>query len=272
MKKPVEIIKNIKEVKKHIEFLPTGFKYLDEFLDGGFMRKELVVIGAYTGMGKSFFAGSILFHIAKNGFNTAYFSLEISNEMVISRLIGSIANIKPTRLMAGFLTEEEYELRIKAEAEIEEYDDFMNLYDDLYDFEKIKLEILENGYEFVVVDFIQNIISGQRDEYERLSYIALQFQQLAKETNCCILLLSQLSNEAARRGALEYKGSGSIATVCDLGFFITRENPTMDALSNDVKLILRKNRRGISGKEFEFTFQQPGGELLEKEQNPYFKN
>lgn len=272
MNKPSEIIKHIKEAKKYLEFLPTGFKMLDEFLDGGFMRKELVVIGAYTGIGKSFFAGNIFFNIAKNGFKSAYFSLEISNAMVISRLVGSISNIKPTRLIAGFLTEGENTRRIEAEAEVEMSDEFMNLYDDLYDFEKIKQEILEHGYEFIVVDFIQNIISGQRDEYERLSYLALQFQQLAKETNCCIVLLSQLSNEAARRGALEYKGSGSIATVCDLGFFITRENPLPDGTSNDLKLSLRKNRRGISGKEIEFTFVQPGGALYEKEPDYYFKN
>lgn len=272
MQKVVDIIKHIKEAKHNVEFLPTGFKALDEFLDGGFMRKELVVIGAYTGVGKSFFAGNIFYNVAKNGYKSAYFSLEISNAMVVSRLVGAIANIKPTRLIAGYLTEQEHTKRIEAEAEVEEYNEFMDLYDEVYNFEKIKEAILEHEYEFVVVDFLQNVVARGSDEYARLSGLALSFQQLAKQTNCCIVLLSQLSNEAARKGYVEYKGSGSIQTVCDLGFFIIRENPDLDLNSNDVKLKLLKNRRGMSGMEFPFTFTQPGGQLHETRQHPTFKN
>ena len=55
---------------------------------------------------------------------------------------------------------------------------------------------------------------------------------------------------------MEYKGSGSIATVCDLGFFLKRQPPIMGldgiVTDNDVELILRKNRRGISGSTYEF--------------------
>lgn len=264
MQIPSVIIRQMKEMKKNVEFMPTGFVKLDDFLDGGFLRKELIVLGAYTGFGKSFFAGKIFFNIASIGFNAAYFSLEISNAMIISRLLGSQADIKPTRFIAGLLTHDEHNRRIEAEAILESLDSLLHFYDDLYDFDKIKLEIINNHYDFVVIDFIQNMITPQRDEYERLSFLSLQFQQLAKETNACILLLSQLSNEAARRGALEYKGSGSIAMVCDLGFFLARENTSEDQKSNNIKLILRKNRRGISGKEFEFIFRQPGGGLYEK--------
>lgn len=262
MAKIKEILAQIKEQKKEMEFLPTGYPLLDNFLDGGFMRKELIVLGAYTGVGKSFFAGSIMHNIAKSGFLSAYFSLEISNAMVVSRLIGSEANIKPTRLMAGFLTQDEQDKRIKSEARVEGLNDLMEFYDEFYDFEAIKKQIIDGGFEFIVVDFIQNVISGQQDEYSRLSQISLQFQKIAKETNSCILLLSQLSNEAAKRDSMEYKGSGSIATVCDLGFFIKRSEVSVNN-DNQVQLILRKNRRGVSGVEFTFSFRQPGGKLTE---------
>lgn len=262
MAKAKEIIEQIKENKKNLEFLPTGYAKLDDFLDGGFMRKELIVLGAYTGVGKSFFAGSILYNIAKAGFLTAYFSLEISNAMVVSRLIGSLSNIKPTRLMAGFLTPEENKKRMVAETKIEALNELMEFHDELYDFKAIKDAIIKGGFEFVVIDFIQNVISDQQDEYSRLSQISLQFQKIAKETNSCILMLSQLSNEAAKRDAMEYKGSGSIATVCDLGFFIKRSEVSVNN-DNQVQLILRKNRRGISGQEFTFSFRQPGGYLTE---------
>src|SRR3990167_10979438 len=108
VKKASEIIEEIHQAKAEIEFLPTGFRKLDEFLDGGFMRKELIILGGYTGLGKSFFAGTLFYNIAKAGFDSAYFSLEISNAMVLSRLVGAQTNIKPTRLIAGFLTPDEY--------------------------------------------------------------------------------------------------------------------------------------------------------------------
>ena len=261
--KATDIINQIKENKKNIEFLPTGFKKLDEFMDGGFMRKELIVIGGYTGVGKSFIASAIFYNIARGGFSSAYISLEISNAMVVSRIVGAISNIKPTRLIAGLLEKEDYERRLEAEAEVGAYDEFMNFEDELYAFEKIKTYILENQLDFVIVDFIQNIISPQSDEYSRLSFLAVEFQRMAKETNSCIVLLSQLSNAAAKGGLMEYKGSGSIQTVCDLGFFIERTVVEEYSQNNLFKLILRKNRRGISGKEFEFVFKQPGGKIYE---------
>src|SRR6266571_9521504 len=98
MKKLIEIIENIEKNKHEVEFLPTGFKELDDFLDGGFIRKELVVIGGHTGIGKSSFGGQILYNIARNGFNTAYFSLEMSNEMIVCRLIGALSKISPIRI------------------------------------------------------------------------------------------------------------------------------------------------------------------------------
>jgi hypothetical protein len=75
------------------------------------------------------------------------------------------------------------------------------------------------------------------------------------------MVLSQLSNVMSRdkkSTAVEYKGSGSIGTVCDLGFFI-EEGTAGDA---SLSLRLRKNRRGVSGAQFNFMVQQPGGQLI----------
>jgi len=257
-----DIFLKIDSQLKDIEFMPTGFSKVDEFLDGGFMRKELIILGGYTGSGKSYIAGNIFLNISKKGFKTAYFSLEISNEMIVSRLIGSIANIKPTRVMCGFLTPEENQNKISAKAQLNTMNGNMNFYDEIYEFDKIKQEIINNKFDFVVVDFIQNVIGHGKDEYSMLSTIALQFQKLAKECNCCIMVLSQLSNSANKTGVVEYKGSGSIATVCDLGFFIERTIDENGKRSNDeFEINLKKNRRGISGYSFGFKFIQPGGKI-----------
>lgn len=263
MKHISEVIDNIEQNKKNIEFLPTGFKKLDAFLDGGFMRKELIVIGGHTGIGKSYVAGQIFYQLAIEGFNSAYFSLEVSNEMIASRLIGSLSNIKPTRIYAGLLTPEEFDDKARAKARLTTFDSFLTLYDDVYLFADLKKHIREGKYDFVVIDFIQNVFIPGVDEYTRLSQVALELQQLAKETSCCILVLSQLSNRVAKDGSkvVEYKGSGSIAMVCDLGFFIERND--MDGITNEVRLNLKKNRRGISGFSFPLRFTHPGGWMNE---------
>lgn len=258
MKTATEVFKDIKIFSENAEFIPTGFQKLDTELDGGFMKKELIVIGGYTGSGKSYISGQILFNAAKKGFKSAYFSLEIANEMIVARLIGSEANIKPTLIMKGFLTPEENDTRIKAQGLISAYDNQLSFVDDKYQLFEICKLIRENKFEFVVIDFIQNIMD-KGDEYEKLSKVSLEFQKLAKECNCCILVVSQLSNDAFKTGALEYKGSGSIATVCDLGMFLTRDEESIDRLELKVK----KNRRGRSGISVPLQSVYPGGKIHE---------
>jgi len=263
MKQLSAIIKTIDEAKKNIEILPTGLKAIDAFLEGGFLKKELVVLGGATGGGKSLFGGTIFYNIASKGFKSAYFSLEISNEMLVSRLLGAETNISPTKIMIKMLQEKEEEEKQDAEVKMSVYEDFMFFYDDLYLLTAIEKEIRTNKYDFVVIDFIQNImVNGKSDEYERLSMVALQLQKIAKETNCCILALSQLSNQLVRdkrnTDLVEYKGSGSIGTVCDLGFFIEKTEVMGSSM-----IRLRKNRRGVSGSTFNFSIRQPGGLIFD---------
>jgi len=255
-----QVLNFIEENKKNMDFLPTGFATLDRNLDGGFLRKELVVLGANTGAGKSFMAGQIMFNMAQKGFKTSYFSLEISNAMIVSRLIGQEADIKSIKILIDRLTDGEKKRKSTAQGKIRTYSKNMFFYDDVYEYAEISKHIRENKRDFVVVDFIQNIFVPKMQEYERLSYVALQLQKLAKQTNCCILLLSQFSNQAAKEGnknpVLEFKGSGSIATVADLGFTLVFD-PTLETLD----LTLRKNRRGVSGISHQLLFSREGHKL-----------
>lgn len=260
VRKISEIDKSIEENKKHIEVLPTGLNAIDASLEGGFLKKELVVLGGKTGGGKSLLGATIFYNVASKGYKCAYFSLEISDEMLVSRLVGARANISPTRVMITQLSDEDLEKKNEAKAELAVYEEFMYFYDDVYELSAIEKEIKDNGYDFVVIDFIQNIMSKQPEEYERMSFVALSLQKLAKSSNTCILALSQLSNQLVRdrkKDIVEYKGSGSIGTVCDLGFFIEDID-----VPNGLGLRLRKNRRGISGDLFSFRIQIPGGKII----------
>lgn len=264
-----DVLQQIKDTKKNLEFIKTGFKTLDDWLDGGFMKKELIIIGAYTGLGKSYVAGQFFYNAVCQGFTCAYFSLEISNMLIVARMIGSLSNLKPTRLIGGFLTPNEFDSKLEAEAKLNAMEKQMYFFDDLYELDKIEKAIKEHKFDFVVVDFIQNVFARGNEEYSRLSYVALQLQKIAKENNCCILVLSQLSNlmakEMGKSPIYEYKGSGAIATVCDLGFFLRRpEVITKDVSENQIDLDLKKNRRGLSGKTFSLLFRHPGGWIYEK--------
>lgn len=262
MKKFHEIQQQIEEDKKTMEILPTGLHYLDDSLEGGFIKKELIVLGGKTGGGKSLMAGTLFYNMALNGNKCAYFSLEISNQMVVSRLVGARANISPTRLMIHELAKNERKARNDADAEIGAQNEFMDFFDDKYVYADIEKTIKEGQYDFVVIDFIQNIQLGKQEEYERLSFVALSLQKLAKNSNCCILAVSQLSNLMAKArpsDVVEYKGSGAIGHAADLGFFI--EPGKMG--ENSLVLKLRKNRRGISGTSLNFMIQQPGGRIIE---------
>jgi len=257
MKLLSHIYQDIKVLNENAEFLPTGLAKLDYTLDGGLMRKELIVLGGYTGCGKSFLSAQIFFNIAKAGYKSAYFSTEISTEMIVSRLIGQQANLKPTKVMMGLLNPDQQEAKMRGKANITPYENLMHFSDDIYRLEVIKTAIEKNKYDFVVIDFIQNILTNQKDEYSAMTLASLELQKMAKKYNCCILVVSQLSNSANREGRLEYKGSGGIAQVTDLGFFIERPKDSTD----DLILKLRKNRRGVSGISFGFKFRYPGGQI-----------
>lgn len=261
-----EIVKKIENDRESLEFMSTGYKRLDKWMDGGLLKKELIVIGGSTGVGKSYFSGQLMANIASEGFRTAYFSLEITNEMMASRLIGAHSNIKSTIIIADLMQPEDKQQYIKSRAKLEGLENYMEFYDNLYEFEKIAKEIKDNKYEFVIVDFVQILVVPGRDEYERMTNAATQFQKLAKETGCCIVLLSQLSNEQAvtkleNISYPQYKGSGAIAMVADQGYYLLRDN----ALGlQKLDLLMLKNRRGPRPQEaFHYEFKSPGGLIYE---------
>ena len=256
-----EILNGLYKPKKK-ELIPTGFSALDELLDGGFAKQELVVIGGGTGVGKSFFAGQVALTMAEKGFSVAYFSLELSKEMIAARMIGAKANIKPTRILWGMMTPEEQKATEEAIAKLTLLSDLLVISDDTYQFGEIATAIRKHKPEVVIIDFIQNVIvPNKNDEYDRLSFLSIALQKLAKELNICIFVLSQLSNRIVREGEdaryLEYKGAGTIAQVADLGFWLIPEE------GGNLILALRKNRRGASFKKILLKITEPGGKIIE---------
>jgi len=234
--------------------IPTGFNILDAHMDGGLFKKEIGVIGGDTGQGKSFIAIQMMYEASKRGFKSAYFSLEISNETVVARMLAQLSGEKYSLIQKGEIANvKAYE---KAEQQLIELSESMDFYDDLYEMKDIEDTMELEAYEIVFVDFIQNVVQ-KGDEYERMSYIARRFQRLAKKRNCCIWLLSQISNEMANRSGAEkkprFKGSGNIGIASDFAFFIERN----DLDKSIMDFFLSKNRRGEGDKLFQFRLSFP---------------
>lgn len=265
--KASQVITLIETDRKNLEFMPTHWKNLDSLLDGGFLKKEVVVIGGSTGVGKSYFSGQLLANVARSGFKTAYFSLEISNEMMVSRLIGAFSNINSTHIVSDMMQPEAERKYIETKAKIELIEDYMDFHDNIYDFNTIAKLVKANGYEFIVVDFLQILAIEGHNEYERMTNAATWFQKLAKETSCCIVLLSQLSNDQATTDISkimypQYKGSGAIAMVADQAFYLLRND---EILLQSLGLLWLKNRRGARPPQpLVFDFKLPGGRIYER--------
>lgn len=254
-----EILERMKKTGEDLDFIKTGFTSVDEALDGGFLKKELVILGGFTGVGKSYVASQLVSNVLQNGFKAVYFSLELSAEMIVARMLGALSGIKPTRIIGGWLTLEEVAAKEKAIAELLCCQDSLEIHDSVYELDEI-LKLIPEGTDLVVVDFVQNVIA-KGEEYERLSRVALELQKAAKKLNACVLTVSQVSNRAAREGSempvLEYKGSGGIAQVADLGFWVEPKD-------GGLQLTLRKNRRGPSKLIFDLVFESPGGKIYEE--------
>lgn len=262
MKSLYTVLYDLEHKKFGEDILPTGFKKMDAFLDGGFARKEVIILGGDTGIGKSFFAGQIALYMGLHEQRVGYFSLEISNHMVVARMVGQVANAKANLILRNELGVATSEAVVEAKSKILFGAKEMALYDDLYALEEIEREIEKMRLDFVVIDFVQNMIH-QGLEYERLTEISKRLQKHAKKTDCCILILSQLSNTVADSKETDkkprFKGSGQIGIIADQAFFLER-NELDDTLVN---LFLSKNRRGESKKVFELKLKIPGMKFTE---------
>jgi len=273
--KILDVLKEIKKKHSESEFIPLGLPKLDALFDGGFLRQELVVIGGPTGSGKSFLACHLGKVASAAGFNTAIYSLEISSRTVVARIIGSEAEVKAAKILSGKMSEEEKERVKEATATVLARHSLLEVFDDKYTLKDIFADIKKRGVEVAIIDFIQNIIHPISDQYERLSRVSLEIQKMAKSLNVAMVVFSQLSNLMVREGAettrLEYKGSGTIAQVADIGMVLFREGEIEDLAVNlppiqHFILSVRKNRRGPSWQNVRLVMKFPGGSVYEEKE------
>ncbi len=252
------------DASKRIKGISTGFLKLDE-MTGGLREGELFILAARPAMGKTAFALNIAQHVAMNPKSAkavAVFSLEMSKESLLTRLICATARVDQQRFRAGYLSAEERHALQDALYRVVEsplyIDDTAGT--NLMDIHsKLRRLQAEQDLGLVIVDYLQ-LMQG-RGRYENrvqeISSLSRGFKLMSKELRVPFLVLSQLSRAPETRPGdhrpmlSDLRESGSIEQDADLVAFIFREEvyrPDKESLKGLAELLLAKQRNGPTGR------------------------
>ncbi len=237
--------------KSGISGTPTGFSDLDK-ITGGFQKSDLIIIAARPSVGKTSLAVNMSEHIAiMEKKAVAMFSLEMSKEQLIERMLCSQGRVNLQRLKTGFLTEQDWPKLTEAYSSLYEARIFIDDSPDatLTDIRaKARRMKVEENIDIIIVDYLQLIRSKERFENRvvEISNITRGLKNLARELNIPVVVLSQLSRAVEKRDnkkpiLSDLRESGSIEQDADVVVFLYR--PDAD-LRNEIELYVAKQRNG----------------------------
>lgn len=230
--------------------IPTGFKDLDDAL-AGMQASNLLILAARPGIGKT----ALVLNIAQNiavihKIPVGFFSLEMSKEELVDRLLVSQADIDAWKLKTGKLDEDDFTKLSNAMGELAEaplYIDDTPALSILEMRTKARRLQVEVGLEVLVVDYLQLARSRQlENRVQEVSEISQGLKNLARELKIPVLAVSQLSRAVEQRGTrrpqlADLRESGSIEQDADVVMFIWREEE--DNMEN-ITLDIAKHRNG----------------------------
>ncbi len=255
-----------------LEALPyvlSGFAGLDEFL-GGFQRSDLIIIAGRPSLGKTSFALSLARNAAiVQGACVALFSLEMSREALVLRLLSSESGVDSRRVRLGLHTEEEEKRIMEATGRLSEAPIYIDDTPQLRVVEmrsKARRLHYERGINLIVVDYLQLMQGEGRGDnrVQEVSYISRSLKGLARELNVPVLAVSQLSRAVEWRAShkpqlSDLRESGSIEQDADVVVFIYRDeyyytreewetqHPDKDYPTGIADIMIAKQRNGPIG-------------------------
>lgn len=245
--------------KGGITGIPTGFKDLDR-LTAGLQPSDLVLIAARPSMGKTAFVLNIAQHIAiKEKKAVAFFSLEMSKEQLVQRMLCSEAAIDAQRLRIGELEENDWKKLVLAADRLSNAPIFIDDTAGITVLEmrgKARRLKIEHDLQLIIIDYLQLMqgrSSGSRSEnrQQEISEISRSLKGLARELHVPVIALSQLSRSVESRQSKkpmlsDLRESGSLEQDADIVAFLYREdyyNPDTDK-PNITEVIVAKHRNG----------------------------
>lgn len=248
--------------KGKIRGVPTGYKDLDNML-AGLQRSDLFVLAARPSMGKTALALNLAHNIAvKAQQPVLIFSLEMSKEQLVDRLLAMESGVDAWALRTGNLTDADFEKIGQAMGTLSEAQIFIDdspgiTVSDLRT--KARREAHQRELGLVIVDYLQLMIGGTRfggegNRVQEISEISRGLKGIARELNVPLMALSQLSRSVESRSPqipqlADLRESGSIEQDADVVAFIYREdyyNPDTDR-RNVADILIKKHRNGPTG-------------------------
>ncbi|MCI6190693.1 MAG: replicative DNA helicase [Clostridium sp.] len=251
-------IERIFNNKGEITGVGSGFIDLDA-KTSGFQKGDMVLIAARPSMGKTTFALNIAEHAAlREGKSVVIFSLEMSKEQLAYKLLCSEANVDMLRLRTGALEDKDWESIARATGPLSKAKIYIDDTAGVTVMEmrsKCRRLKLEYGIDLIVIDYLQ-LMSGSSNEsrQQEVSEISRSIKALAKEMECPVIALSQLSRAPEQRAdhrpmLSDLRESGSIEQDADLVMFLYRDEyynkETED--TNIAECIIAKQRNGPVG-------------------------
>lgn len=246
--------------KQHITGVPTGFADLD-YKTAGFHNSDLILVAARPAMGKSAFALNIASYAATRGnIPVAIFSLEMSKEQMVNRILCSEAMVDSNKVRTGKIDDEDWAKLAEASGTLSESKIFIDDTPGISIMEiraKCRKLKLEQNIGMVVIDYLQLVQgSGKRgaSREQEIAEISRSLKILAKEINVPVIALSQLSRAPEQRPdhrpmLSDLRESGSIEQDADIVMFLYRDDYYNEdsEKKNIAEVILAKHRSGSTG-------------------------
>jgi replicative DNA helicase len=236
--------------------VPSGFSKIDKLL-GGFQKSDLIVLAARPGVGKTSLALNIAVNAAKrHAQRVAFFSMEMSNEQLVQRLLAAETGINQQRLRMGEIEDDEWQMLVEAAGVLS---DTLLFIDDTPAMSALELRTkarrlqAEFGLDLVIVDYLQLMRGEARSEnrVQEISYITRSLKSLARELEAPLIAISQLSRAVESRSdhkpiLSDLRESGSIEQDSDIVMFIYREELIKENTErkNIADIIVAKHRNG----------------------------
>ena len=262
----INTIEKLSQQGEAITGLPTGYHALDK-MTAGLQAEELIILAARPAVGKTAFALNIAQNVGtKTDESVAIFSLEMSAESLVNRMLCSEGLVEAGHLKTGQLSDEEWDNIIVAMGSLSKANIFID------DTPGIKISEIrakcrklhqeQGSLGLVLIDYLQLIEgTGRENRQQEVSEISRQLKKLAKELKVPVIALSQLSRGVEQRQdkrpvLSDIRESGSIEQDADIVAFLYRddyyrseegedEEPKED--NNVIEVIIEKNRSGARG-------------------------
>ncbi|MDO9557704.1 MAG: replicative DNA helicase [Coriobacteriia bacterium] len=260
MKTGFDQIEQLYDRKAHITGVPTGFPDLDKIL-AGLHRGDLIIVAARPSVGKTAFALNVAVNAAKAGHSVAVFSLEMSAEQLVQRILCSEARIDSQRLRTGYLKDSDWPQIMQAMGRLASTSLWVDDTPAISILEvraKARRLLRDKGNGLIIVDYLQLMQPQNRRSENRqveIAEISRGLKILAKELDVPIIALSQLSRAVEQRAGKrpqlsDLRESGAIEQDADVVMFIDRNTDSRGEEADgrpskgEAEIIVAKHRNG----------------------------